>query len=290
MVGVDVEAAVPDHPEQAGVTDDEDLVAPGRQSGDGRFGQDATVHDGQGVRLQHDQLARLALTRCDRRTRPRAGEVLGDEVTVVQDDEPVVGPVAGQGGGGGDRQVGGQAVGVISEHHVQRAVGMDGHAAGPGGTPAQVGRAGHLGQGHRIDALDEGDGVVAERVAQQEQLTGIAGDGHGGGRYGPGRDLEGVPGGQTERSGRSSDLGTVGPAVLSRPRPRPVAAHGRAGGAPVGVTVPLTATVRGRPSARPRPPPWPAGRRDPGRRGAAGRTRTRSNTSAVARAPGPPAP
>ncbi len=165
VVGVGKEAAaVPSHAQQTGVPDHEDLVAAGREPGDRGLGQDATVHDGQRLGVQHHQLAGLALLRGDRCARARTGEVLGHEVAVVEEDEPVVGAWAGQGGGGGDRQAGRQSMGMVAEHDVERPVGMDGQAAGPGGPSDQVGRARHLVEGDRIDALDEGDGVVSGRV------------------------------------------------------------------------------------------------------------------------------
>ena len=156
----------------------------GRQPGDRWLGQGAAVDDVRGPRARAPPARRAGgASGGDRGPRPRPGEVLGHQVAVGQDDEPVVGARPGQRGAGADREVGVEPMGMVAEHDVERAVGVDGEAARPGRAPRPGRASGPTGSRvGRIDALDEGDGVVSGRVAQQEELAGVAGDGHGGGR------------------------------------------------------------------------------------------------------------
>ena len=227
LVGHEV-TVLPGHAQQAGVPDHVDIGSDRRQAGDGRFGQLAGIEDCQGVRVEGDQLARTALLGRQHRRGPGSGEVFGDECAVGKDDEPVVGDRPGKLAGGQDLEVGPESMGMVAEHHMQGAVAVSGQTSWPHGPTGQVDRSGQDLEGVRIDALDDGHGLVAHGVAQQEDFAGLSGDGHGDQGVGARQHIDagcGSHGGQGRSSSRRLQASRA--TVFGWPRTRPV--RGEAG-------------------------------------------------------------
>ena len=63
---------------------------------------------------------------------------------------------------------------VVAEHDVQRSVRVRGEAAGPHRTGREVGGTRDRLQRRGVDALDPRDDLRAERMTEQEDLTGLA--------------------------------------------------------------------------------------------------------------------
>ena len=213
--------AVPPHPQQRGVPHHVDVVAVGREAGDGRLGHDQAGDDRQVDRVEHEQLGRLS--RLDGLTGALAGEVLGDEVAVGQHDEAVVGPRPRQ----RRPRRATSSVGLsrwawlpnttCSEPSAWQAR-PPGHI-GPGGEHRR--RAHHL-ERHGVDLLHPGLHLGAEPVAQHVDLAGVAQHDHRRARRLPVRDdeLAARRASPSPRCGRRRHLQPPGAAVLGRPRAR----------------------------------------------------------------------
>ena len=88
------------------------------------------------------------------------------------------------------------------------------------GPPARSGERLDRFEAGRIEPLDEGDGIVPRRVAEQVELAGVPGHEHGRRRSQPRHDIEAATGSDAQRGHAAGRLEPLRPAVLALPTDR----------------------------------------------------------------------